>query len=78
MLNKFLDPLKHGQCLHDPAFWKKLQTMVNLGISILPVIAVFIPALQQYVTAELLAKVYVALGAMNIYFTTATSEKVGV
>jgi hypothetical protein len=76
-MNSLIKPLFKGECLKDPAFWKGMQNKVNVIGAVLPVAAVFFPGIQVYISADLILKVYSALGAFNLYFTNATSEKVG-
>lgn len=74
---KIIDVLKKGQAVKDPAFWKGLQNVVTLCGSFIPVLAIFIPQLELWLNPETLVKIYAALGAMNVYLTTATTEKIG-
>jgi len=73
----FFEALKKGRSLRDPQFWKGLQNGVTLSGSLIPVMAIIVPELNNWLNPETLAKIYAALGAISMYLTTATSEKIG-
>jgi hypothetical protein len=72
-----IDVLKYGQMVRNPAFWKKMQYRVTLLTSLIPFIATIYPPSATVLTPELLGNLYTALGGFNIYFTVATTEKIG-
>jgi len=74
-LPKFIQALYKGQSLKNPAFWKHIQSLLTLSISILPLVTFISP---EWLTVELLLKVNAFIGAMIIYLTNATSDKVGI
>jgi len=74
-LPKFIKVLYKGQSLSNPATWKHVQSLLTLSISLLPLIAFISPG---WLTVDLLLKINGFIGAMIIYLTNATSEKVGV
>jgi hypothetical protein len=71
---KFIQALYKGQSLSNPAFWKHIQSLLTLFISLLPIVSFIAPG---WITVELLLKINTFIGAMIIYLTNATSEKVG-
>ena len=72
-----LKALMKGNSLSNPAFWKSAQNVVTLSGSIIPVFAIFFPQLDAWLNPDTLVKLYAALGAMNVYLTTATTDKIG-
>ena len=75
---KLLDVLKKGQSLQNPEIWKSSMNVVNLCSACIPLIVVIIPQAQILIDTDALVKLYSALAAANVYFTTATTEKIGV
>ena len=74
-LPKSITALYKGQSLKNPAVWKHIQSLLTLAISFMPLIAFISP---EWLTVELLLKINGFIGAMIIYITNATSEKVGI
>jgi hypothetical protein len=74
----FLTVIKKGNSLQDPQFWKSLQLLLTALASIVPIIAPFYAPLAQFLEAGGFEKLITATGAMNLYFTASTSEKIGV
>lgn len=75
---KMINALKAGECLENPALWKKLQSLLNLISGCSGVLILAIPSLRDYLTPENMASVGSALAALNVYFTNATSSQVGI
>lgn len=73
----FFEALKKDRSLRDPQFWKGLQNVVTLSGSLIPVLAIIVPELSNWLNPETLVKIYAALGAISVYLTTATTEKIG-
>ena len=73
----FIDALAKGKSLKDPVFWKKVQSIVNLVGGSAPLICIVIPSLKEYLTVDNILALGSCVGAMNIYFTNATSTQVG-
>jgi len=71
------NPLKAGQVLKNPANWKRAQNAINAFGGCLPLVAIFIPNAQFLIDADFAAKLYGAIGAINVYLTIATTEKIG-
>lgn len=69
--------LKLGQSLQSPELWKEWQNVVNVFGGALPVLAIFYPPAQHLIDADFAGKFYALLGIINVYLTTATSDKVG-
>jgi len=72
-----LSALQKGVSLKDPAFYKRIQQSLTLIGSAAPLIALFYPSLAPYVTPENLAALGAFVGGLNVYFTTATTDKLG-
>lgn len=70
--------LKKGNSLNNLIFWKNIQSICNLIASIVPVLIIVLPWLPIWFTAEFFIKLSAALGAVSLYLTNATSEKVGI
>jgi hypothetical protein len=73
----FIDALDKGRCLQDSVFWKKTQSLVNLVGGSAPLLCIVIPGLKEYLTVDNILALGSCIGAMNIYFTNATSTQVG-
>ena len=78
----FFNVLEAGRSLKNPAAWKNGQTALNSGIlAILMSLKTFLPPEYQP-SDDVLYNVGLILGAagalVNMYLTTATSEKVGI
>jgi hypothetical protein len=74
---KFIDALAKGECLKDPVFWKGIQNKLNVVSGFVPLIGLCIPSLRDYVTVENIGILGSGVAALNVYFTNATSTKVG-
>ena len=72
-----INALKAGHVLKNPANWKHAQNAVNAFGGCLPLVAIFIPGAQFLIDADFVAKLYGAIGAINVYLTLATTEKIG-
>jgi len=75
---RIFEVLEKGKCLRDPAFWKKAQSLGSLVGGCAAILVIIFPGLADILTVKNIAAVTAALGAFNLYFTNATSEKVGV
>lgn len=69
--------LQRGKSFANPAGIKELQNVVNFCSSLIPLVVVFYPSAQFLIDTQFLVKLYSALGALNIYLNTATTEKIG-
>ena len=74
---KFIDVLKKGECLSNPKLYKRLQDVINLLVGNIPIILLMFPSMNSFLTVENLMSLGSGLAAFNVYFTNATSEKVG-
>ena len=74
---KFINVLNKGQCIKNPEFWKKIQSLVNLVGGSASLICIIIPSLKEYLTVDNILAFGSCVTALNVYFTNATSEKVG-
>ena len=74
---KLLDVLKKGRSLQNPEFWKAIMNVVNLCSGCIPLIVVIVPQAQVLIDTDFLVKLYSGLAAFNVFFTTATTEKIG-
>jgi hypothetical protein len=75
---KFLTVVQKGNSLQNPAFWKTLQLLLTTLASIAPLIAPFYEPLNLFLQSGGLEKLITAVGVLNIYFTAATTTKIGV
>ena len=74
---KFIDVLKKDECLSNPKTYKRLQDVVNLLVGNIPIIILIFPSITSFLTVENLMSIGSGLAAFNVYFTNATSDKVG-
>ena len=77
MFKKFISPLRVGHVLKNAENWKKLQNIISAISGAIPLIALFIPQAQILLDSGILLKTYAALGAIQVYLTTATTDKIG-
>lgn len=74
---KIIDALKKGQILANPVFWKRVQNVVSLIGGMAPFIVLIMPSLGRYLSPDMVAAAYAALGAVSVYLTVSTTEKLG-
>jgi len=74
---KFINVLKLGNSLKDPSWWKKLQSLINLLSGTAPLIVLAVPATRDLLTVDNILALGSSVAAMNVYFTNATSDKIG-
>lgn len=76
-----INALYHGKSLDNAEAWKHTQNAVNAIIIVLTAILQFVPDLT-FTDAQLtqIANVIVMIGAgiVNVYFTVATTDKIGI
>lgn len=72
-----IEALKKGKMLANPVLWKRLQNVVQLVGGIAPFIVLIMPSLNRYLSPQLIAAAYAALGAVSVYLTVSTTEKLG-
>lgn len=73
-----LAALRYGSSLTDPAVWKNRQLLLNALMGLLGAAAYFVPVEMSHEDQKAVAGgLAVAVGLLNAYLTTATSEKVG-
>ena len=75
---KIFNVLKLGNSISNPSFWKKLQSFINVLAGTAPLIIIVIPSTRNLFTQDNILALGSSVAALNVYFTTATSEKVGV
>lgn len=75
-LRIFTSVLKGNQ-LANPALWKWVQQAVNSLIVAAPFLASIFPAYGVFLEEGFLLKVVAILGTLSVYFTTATTNKIG-
>jgi len=76
-LMSILSALKAGQALANPGGWKVVQNYINLAAGCAGIAATFVPGLGAILTPDVLEAGIGILGAVNAYFTTTTTEKIG-
>lgn len=74
--NPFLALLKNNE-LRNPAFWKKLQSLVLLLIGLAPFLRFIFPSYADVLNEKMLNDLSAALATVALYLTSATSAKVG-
>ncbi|MFA6199221.1 MAG: hypothetical protein WC679_02280 [Bacteroidales bacterium] len=75
--NNPLVALLKNKTLSNPDTWKKIQNLVNLLSGTAPFLAFMFPQFATLLTPAFLMQLGVAVAAMNAYFTTATTTKIG-
>lgn len=70
--------LRSGASLTDPAIWKQNQNLVNVLITLLGAVALFLPVeVSSDQIMSIAGGIAAVAGVFNVYLTTATSEKIG-
>ncbi len=67
--------LKSGNSLLNQKMWKYIQILINISAISVPVISIFFP--QFVLTTEQYTQLATAVAGLNVYFVSATSDKVG-
>jgi ribosomal protein L5 len=75
---KFINALFVGKSLDNPEFWKDIQSLLNLISGCIPIIIIAVPSVRSWLTVENITALGSSVAAMNIYFTNASSDKVGI
>ena len=73
-LMSILNALRAGQALANPGGWKEVQNYINLAAAGAGVAATFVPGLSAFLSPEVIEAGVGILGAINVYFTTATTD----
>jgi len=74
---KIFDVLKIGNSLSDPSWWKKVQSFINLISGTAPLIIITVPITKNLLTVDNILALSSSVAALNVYFTVATSKKIG-
>lgn len=75
--------LTKGKCLLNPEYWKNVQNIMNITFSLLFTLRLIFPeAAQAQISDESLRSIsdilsIITIGLINMYFTTATTDKIG-
>ena len=77
ILTDILTPLLKGKVVANPAALKKTQNLSNVVLAVAALVTALVPELQPYLNEDVILKLFAAYSAVNIYLTTASSEKVG-
>lgn len=75
---KIFTALQVGKSLNNPELWKDIQSLINLVSGCIPLISIVFPSVRSWLTVENITALGSSIAAMNIYFTNATSNKVGI
>lgn len=73
-----IESFKLGTSLHNPIFWKKAQMLIAMIATFLPLLAVYIPSIQDLIEKDVMTKLGAGLGGVVIYLTVATTDKIGI
>lgn len=66
-----------GYQLVNAKLWKQLSMLLGVLISASPFLIIIFPQYSSILDPAVLTKLQAAIGGLMIYFTAATSEKVG-
>jgi len=73
-----ISALRYGSSLADPAVHKNRQNLINALIGVLGATAVFIPIeVSADEVATIAGGIATVVGLLNVYFTVATTDKIG-
>ena len=76
-LAKILTPLLKGNIVAFPARMKKAQNISNVVLAVAALVVALVPSLQPYLNEDVMLKLIAAYSAVNVYLTTASTDKVG-
>jgi hypothetical protein len=77
LFDKIFQPLLKGATVENPARMKKAQNLLSVVTAVAALICALVPSLQPYLNEDVIMKLFAAYSAVNMYLTTASSEKVG-
>lgn len=72
-----INVLKAGQAFANPGGWKVAQNYINMAAAGAGVAATFVPGLSAVLTPDVISAAAGLLGAINIYITTGSTDKIG-
>jgi hypothetical protein len=78
ILISIFEPLKKGKVSKNPRIMKESQNLLSVFVSVAALVAALVPSIQPYLSEDVIIKLFAAYSAINLYLTTASSEKVGV
>lgn len=71
------ESLKKGNCVQNPVFWKRVQSLLNFIFGCGGLLVLVFPSLQNVLTPEVLVALTSVITASNVYFTHSTTESIG-
>lgn len=77
IMYKIIGPLLKGNIVQNPVAFKKGQNLLSVVVAVSAIITTFVPSLQPYLNEDVILKVVAAYSAINLYLTTASTDKVG-
>jgi hypothetical protein len=77
LFDKIFQPLLKGAVVHNPQRMKKAQNLLSVITAAAALICALVPSLQPYLNEDVIMKLFAAYSAINMYLTTASSDKVG-
>ena len=76
-LSQIFTPLLKGNITENPAKMKRFQNGTNVAVAVGTLVGVLVPSVQPYVTPEVITSVAGVVSAVNVYATTASTDKIG-
>jgi hypothetical protein len=76
--SSLIQAIKKGNVITNPGTWKRLQNFLNGIIPIAVIAGSFIPGAAVVLNPIVLGSIATALGAANVFLTTATTAKIGI
>jgi hypothetical protein len=77
LLSKIFDPLIKGKLVAFPTRMKNAQNISNVVLAVAALVVALVPSLQPYLNEDVMLKLLAAYSAVNVYLTTASTDKVG-
>lgn len=72
-----LGPLLKGNTVSDPAALKRFQNLTNIVVAAGALINAIFPATSVFLTPQMLMALMGLVSAINVYITTASTDKIG-
>ena len=77
LLTNIFSPLLKGNVARDPSALKQAQNLLSAAVAVGALVTALVPSLQPYLNETVITRLFAAYSAINLYLTTASSDKVG-
>jgi len=74
---RLFEVLKKGEVLQEAKTWKRIQGWLNLVLIISPALVLVFPQIENLLSVSAISTLIGVAGGINVYLTTATTNKIG-